>query len=558
MAEIDRALPVFRLPNGAAGLELARFHSEEHIASYLCALHEARVAASSHRGVLFNVHPLNDGGAVGGVQDAATYPNDNRYPVAVGIGFDQLRNRPAGRALKEAALIGQPNIGARTTFKMRVISDSTELRTTLALSAGASVSALGGEGTGRLEIYRETNLSRFSNFVLILVTVVFEAQGIVDYKFADNKIEEDYEKNPQRFYEKYGTEFISSIVKGGELVALFEVQAETRSEYEAQKAALSINAGTWSNSDDFTRSVSLTRAFKSTRMVFTRVGTTDNVPITAETLIDYAASFPSKVANDEHAAILFFSTQSYGRIKSVEKTLDFRKPLTALANAVELRDRATILKRDWVQVTTYPQWYTTPDTARATERIQQLDDSLHRILAYAAALQNEPFEDHVVPDVNFDAVSDLPEINAGNNLALSVTILQGRKNTGGIGSPWFPMPQVSGANGQWVPDDPFVVFLDSFVVNFNRSLSGLGLEYMVHLADIGDTGYIPAGTPTPTQWHQGVAFRLTGPLAPYFTVRYRVRMAYAGESGYASDGVFCGTRGEYRAITSILVEVLKR
>lgn len=553
MTNGNKMHPVLRLPDGGAGLELARFHSNEVIASYLYALHQSPFAASPDRGRLFDMRRFDNRNVVGGVQDAATYPNPNQYPITVGIGFDQLRNRPAGRVIKDAPLINLPNNSPLTMFKLVVISDSIELRTTLALSAGASISALGGNGGGRLEIYRDSNLNRFSNYVMVAVTVVFGAKGFVDYRFANKEIERDYNTNPQRFFEKYGTEFISAVVMGGEFLAVLEVQSETRSEYEAQKTALSIKSGMWTSSAEFSNNASLIHAFNSKRLAITRLGTTEDLPATSEDLIKYAVSFPSKIENNEHAAILFFSTQSYSRINNIDKTLDFRKPLNALANAVDLRDRLNTLKRDWVQVATFPQWYAAPDVARAADRIRQIDDHLRSVLAYATVLQDDPFGDHAAPEVNLASMADLPQIYEGSNLALTVSILQWRRQSN---NDLLPMSPIAGGNGQWVPDAGYMLFIDSFAVNFNRVMPGLGLEYMAHLADIGDTGYVPAGTPTPSQWHQGVAFRLTGPLAGYFTVRYRVRAAGIGESAYVSDGVLCGTRGEYRPITSILVEVL--
>lgn len=98
----------------------------------------------------------------------------------------------------------------------------------------------------------------------------------------------------------------------------------------------------------------------------------------------------------------------------------------------------------------------------------------------------------------------------------------------------------------------------SVIVAFQHPVAGLGLEYMAHVADDGDQSWLPAGTPTSARWHQGMAFRLTGPLSQYYSVRYRVNMKEIGQSGYLADGVFCGTRGEYRPITQLLVEVIRR
>lgn len=480
-----------------------------------------------------------------GPMDAGTYPNDNRYPIDLGIGFDQIKNMPAGRALADIRPEPRPNLGARTSFQMRLITSSSELRTTLALSAGAAASSINGGASGRAELYRETSLSRYSNFVMVMATVVFEAQGIFTYQFASDAIRKLYLQNPQRFYERYGTEFISSVIMGGEFIALYELHAETKTEYEAQKAALSGKVGIWSSSAEASSSFSEITNYQSTGVKIARLGPTDTLPTTPQDIIDYAAKF-STLLTPENAATIFFSTQSYARAAEGRESINLIPTLTALTNQVRVRDQLRTLRRDWEQVKTYPAWFGgSPSIALADEQIATIDGHLKNVASSILNLQTRPFDikDELVIDV--EALQNLPEISAGDNLALSVAV-----TTLTVAKP----EQEIVSQGQWAGNAPII----SVNVGFQNPVAGLSLEYFVHVADHGDQGWVTAGTPTRSWSHQGIAFRLTGPLAQYYSVRYRVNMRGIGQSGYLADGGYAGTRGEYRPIVQLLVEVVRR
>lgn len=482
----------------------------------------------------------------GGIFDSGTYPNDNRYPIDLGIGFDQLRNMPAGRALADIRPEPRANMGARTTFQMRLVTSSSELRSTLALSVGASASSIKGGASGRAELYRETTLSRYSNFVMVMATVVFEAQGIFTYDFADDTVRRLYLEDPQGFYEKYGTEFISSIITGGEFIALYELYAETKTEYEAQKASLSGKVGMWSSSAEAQSSFSEITRYRASQVKIARLGPTDAVPTSPEGIVDYAARF-STLLTPENAATLFFSTQSYARAAEGSESIDFVPALGRLAELVALHERLRTLEREWNMVLAFPAWFGgAPGAEHATQRIGAIRANLGLLDELIAEVQKTPFETRAVPDIDFPAIADLPELSAGDNLALSVAVT----SVVGLLQP----RQETASNGEWIGSGSIM----SVIVSFQNPVAGLVLEYMVHLADHADQAWIPAGTPTRYWSHQGIAFRLSGPLSPYYSVRYRVHMAGIGQSGYVADGVYCGTRGEYRAITQLLVEIVKR
>ncbi|AKB82714.1 putative surface protein, responsible for cell interaction [Methanosarcina barkeri 3] len=85
---------------------------------------------------------------------------------------------------------------------------------------------------------------------------------------------------------------------------------------------------------------------------------------------------------------------------------------------------------------------------------------------------------------------------------------------------------------------------------------------MAHLENIGDVQWVTEGNFVGTRGQsrrlEGFAIKLTGKLAPQFTVQYMAHLQGIGDSGWFSDGEFCGTRGQSRRVEGIRVRVLRK
>jgi hypothetical protein len=104
--------------------------------------------------------------------------------------------------------------------------------------------------------------------------------------------------------------------------------------------------------------------------------------------------------------------------------------------------------------------------------------------------------------------------------------------------------------------------LEGFRLRFRPPLPALGMRYMAHLAGAGDSEWVDEGQYIGTRGEQGAvegfAIKLTGPLAPKYTVSYMAHLAYIGDTTFCRDGGFCGTRGEARKLEGLLVRVQRR
>ena len=101
--------------------------------------------------------------------------------------------------------------------------------------------------------------------------------------------------------------------------------------------------------------------------------------------------------------------------------------------------------------------------------------------------------------------------------------------------------------------------LEGFQINILDQVPELGMEYMAHLQDVGDTPWIPEGTFVGTRGQsrrlEGFAIRLTGSQAGQYTVRYKAHLQDTGNTAWCADGAFCGTRGQSRRAEAMLVQI---
>lgn len=133
--------------------------------------------------------------------------------------------------------------------------------------------------------------------------------------------------------------------------------------------------------------------------------------------------------------------------------------------------------------------------------------------------------------------------------------LQAMAHISNVGDTWGAQGAYLGFRGQ-------LKQLEGIQVNFSPPVPGLGLEYMVHMAGLGDSAWTPAGSFAGTRGQnrplEGLAFRLTGPEAWRYDVDYMVTMRNAGDTVWVTNGTFAGSRGQARPIDGYAVVIRRR
>lgn len=120
----------------------------------------------------------------------------------------------------------------------------------------------------------------------------------------------------------------------------------------------------------------------------------------------------------------------------------------------------------------------------------------------------------------------------------------------GIGDQEFGASEFAGTRGQ-------AKGIDGFQIRVANPIPGLQLEYMAHLAGIGDTPWMSEGqflgTRNENRCVEGFAIRIGGPEAAKYQVCYAAHIQNVGDSSTCTNGQYCGTRGQALRIEAMKV-----
>ncbi|MDK2126850.1 hypothetical protein [Parachitinimonas caeni] len=98
--------------------------------------------------------------------------------------------------------------------------------------------------------------------------------------------------------------------------------------------------------------------------------------------------------------------------------------------------------------------------------------------------------------------------------------------------------------------------------NMGNWPSCLNVQYMAHIAGIGDTGWINAPSTIGSQGQsrriEGMAFKLSGTCKEQYTIEYKCHIQDWGDQPTANDGEFCGTRGQSRRLEAVMITIRQR
>ncbi len=112
-------------------------------------------------------------------------------------------------------------------------------------------------------------------------------------------------------------------------------------------------------------------------------------------------------------------------------------------------------------------------------------------------------------------------------------------------------------DGQWAGTKGELRRLEGFSVNFLSPATGIGIEYMCHVQDVGNQSWMPGGQYCGTRGRslrlEGFAVRLTGNSAGDYDVFYGCHVEGIGDTGPYKNGDFCGTRGQSKRVEAIIV-----
>lgn len=120
----------------------------------------------------------------------------------------------------------------------------------------------------------------------------------------------------------------------------------------------------------------------------------------------------------------------------------------------------------------------------------------------------------------------------------------------GLGDRTFTAREYAGTRGQGRR-------LEAFQIQLDPAIPGLSLRYMAHIANIGDTPWIPEGQLVGERGKnrqiEGLAVELIGPESANYTVFYTAHVQNKGDVPVCTNGQYCGTKGQGLRVEGIKV-----
>ena len=99
--------------------------------------------------------------------------------------------------------------------------------------------------------------------------------------------------------------------------------------------------------------------------------------------------------------------------------------------------------------------------------------------------------------------------------------------------------------GEWAGTKGQSRRLEGVSMELTDTRGVLRIEYLCHLQDIGDVGYLAqggfCGTPGHSRRLEAIQIRLVGPAEQFFTVKYQCHLQNLGDFPIVADGAMCGT-----------------
>lgn len=104
--------------------------------------------------------------------------------------------------------------------------------------------------------------------------------------------------------------------------------------------------------------------------------------------------------------------------------------------------------------------------------------------------------------------------------------------------------------------------VEGFQIEISPPVDGLGISYMAHIQNVGDTPWFKngrfVGSRGESKRLEGFAIKLTGAQASRYRVFYKCHIQNRGDSPVLYNGQFCGTRGQSLRLEAMQVWIKER
>lgn len=410
------------------------------------------------------------------------YPEDGS-PLTLYRGCSSLSFDAYSTGIEKSDMVhqsGNPRGGQNILYTLKQLESYTSMRQELGISASASFSAGVGEGSVRVNYYRQQHWTHFSFYLLVKVVVTNETQTLSHFKLTPEAIELSH--NPQQFYQTFGDEFIVSQVTGGELLAIYEFLTESEKEREDLAISISASGMSFDAAADFKQAFERIATKKEVKVFMDQRGARGQLPKPSE-FVEYALKFPELIANrpneeihrkdvipgenqvpaekvDPTNSVVFFQTLPYTRTENKPK--DAKLPdlqeqrwfiedlATAREKTLEKRENLTFALQNPWQFEAFDPVIVKNGVEAYDKYIVEIERSIERTMRDPFEIKKFTLQLPEIPEPKRNPPAEIPILVTLNIYAVGNVSFRGGE-VGGVGLNFFqaikaiqPYPPING------------------------------------------------------------------------------------------------------------------
>lgn len=250
--------------------------------------------------------------------NAYTDISDDRYRV--GQGFKTGTYEIVQTAIDTTKMTMETTVpssqGGGTTVSYEYAEDYSSLKSSMGLNVSLNAKIGWFSTNSSMQSLQSTVQNGLSNFLVATISVSNQTKNLKNPSLTQ-EAEKLLKKDPVKFYENYGDQFISGIVTGGTIHVIYEFFSTSLEEKKSLAVNVKMKAQSLVNSlqavVDYTNSLETEHKNKKVKVSIIRVGDKSDLPSdNIDSLLKFIRTFPSKVTPiSGNAAFLKFVTQKY-------------------------------------------------------------------------------------------------------------------------------------------------------------------------------------------------------------------------------------------------------
>ena len=216
-----------------------------------------------------------------------------------GVNPDTLRTFSVGINFEPLVSLLNPQ-GQVSTLTMQTVTNTSELASSLNVSASAALTTIRGGGSAEAKFLQQRQVNTYYTYSLVKVYVENPSKLIRNVTLDDSAIKRLKDGGWDEFSQVYGTQYVEGYITGGTYYALIEVQTTNAEEKREISAKLSgkysgVGVKIKGSGEAQSRMQEATENRTTNVYVFQGGGSGDVLEVTMEEMIKQALEFPKLV-----------------------------------------------------------------------------------------------------------------------------------------------------------------------------------------------------------------------------------------------------------------------